>query len=194
MKGVAIGTNAVIDNDVTVGYGFDEDASPTRIGSDAHIRRGTIIYADVEIGDGLQTGHNAVIREETVIEDDVLVGTDAVIDGHCRVGSHVSLQTRTYLPQETDLGDHVFVGPHAVFTNDKHPVRQDSHLEGPTIASGATIGANATVLPGIEVGRDAFVAAGAVVTKDVPPKTLAVGTPASHQPLPGQLKGGNQLA
>lgn len=194
MNGVAIGTDAVIDNDVTIGYGYDDDIPATRIGAGARIRSGTKIYADVEIGDDFRTGHDALVRENTRIGDDVLVGTDVVIDGACRIGSHVSLQTRSYLPQETDIGDRVFLGPHAVLTNDKHPVRRDEPLCGPTIETGASIGAQATILPDVVIGEDAFVAAGAVVTEDVPPDTLAVGTPARHRELPRTLRGGNQLA
>lgn len=194
MKGVAIGTNAVIDNDVSMGYGCEDELPTTRIGSDARIRSGTVIYRDVVIGDDFQTGHDALVREETTIGDDVLVGTDVVIDGACEIGSHVSLQTRSYIPRKTEIGDRVFVGPHAVLTNDKHPVRRDEPLRGPAIADDATIGANATILPDVDIGEAAFVAAGAVVTEDVPAETLAVGAPATHRQLPRGLERRNQLA
>lgn len=194
MKGVAIGTNAVIDGNVSLGYGHDDHEEQTQIGAEARIRSGSIIYAGVDIGDGFQTGHHAVIREDTTIGDDVLVGTDVVIDGACSIGSHVSLQTGSYLPRQTEIRDRVFVGPHAVLTNDKHPVRQDAPLEGPTIRSGASIGANATILPGVTIGEHAFVAAGAVVTEDVPQGRLAVGSPASHRDLPPALQRRNQIA
>jgi len=105
----------------------------------------------------------------------------------------VSLQTGVYVPPQTTIGDNVFVGPNAVLTNDPHPVRTEKDLEGPTVRDHASIGANATVLPGITVGEGAFVAAGAVVTRDVPARTLAVGVPAEHRPLPAELTGGNQL-
>ncbi len=194
MKGVAIGKDADIDSDVSVGYGAEHGDARTRIGADARIRSGTIIYADVDIGDGFRTGHNALVREETTIGDDVLVGTDVVIDGATEIGSHVSLQTRSYVPRQTRIGDRVFVGPHAVLTNDRYPVRREDGLDGPDLADGVTIGANATILPGVTVGDNAFVAAGAIVTGDVPPDTLAVGAPASHRPLPREIERGNQLA
>ncbi|WP_435346644.1 acyltransferase [Haloarchaeobius sp. HRN-SO-5] len=188
---------------VTVGPGCDiRDATVRRaedgeretvIGSDATIRAGTIVYADVDIGDRFVTGHNAVVREATSIGDDVLVGSNVVLDGHVDVGDEVRMQTGVYVPPGTTIGDRVFLGPRAVLTNDPYPLRRDVDLDGPTIEDGVSIGANATVLPGVTVGEDAFVAAGAVVTADVPPETLAVGVPATHRPLPAELRGTNEF-
>lgn len=171
-----------------VGEGPDE---PVRIGDGATIRGGTIVYGGVQAGDGFTTGHHALVRGGTTIGDDVLVGTQAVLDGDVDVGSNVSVQTGVYLPRDTTVGDDVFFGPYAVLTNDPYPVREGSEILGATVESGATIGANATVLPGVTVGRNAFVAAGALVTEDVPADSLAVGAPATHEPLPSNLEGGN---
>jgi len=188
------GSNVAIHPDATVDYEYRDDATPVQIGENAIVRAGTIIYQDVTIGDGFVTGHNALIREETTIGDDVLVGTNTIVDGSSTIGSHVSFQSGVYVPSETTIKNNVFLGPHAVLTNDPHPIRQTTDLEGPTIKEGVSIGANATVLPGITLGQNAFVAAGAVVTEDVPPDTLALGVPAVHRPLPEELRGGNQLA
>ena len=98
------------------------------------------------------------------------------------------------MPSESTVGDRVFVGPGATFTNDPYPLRADQGLEGPTIEDDASVGAGATVLPSVRVGEGAFVAAGAVVTADVPSETLAVGAPAEFKPLPEELRGGNQFA
>ncbi len=192
MSQFVTGEDCQIDDDAMVGYGaFDE---PTRIGDDATIRAGSIVYGDVTIGDDFATGHDVLVREGTTIGDDVLVGTRTVIDGQTRIGSHVSLQTAVYVPTQTIIGDNVFVGPNAIMTNDEYPIRTDAGLEGPTIESGASIGANATLLPGVTIGQNAFVAAGAVVTGDVPADSLAVGAPATVQALPDPLEGPNQLA
>ena len=186
------GADCTVDEGATVGYGeFDE---PTRVGDGATIRAGSIVYGDVTIGDELTTGHDVLIREGTTMGDDVLVGTKTVIDGQTTIGSHVSLQTNVYIPTETTIGDNVFIGPSAALTNDEYPIRTDTGLEGPTIEDGASVGANATLLPGVTVGENAFVAAGAVVTEDVPPGTLAVGTPATVRTLPKPLEGANQIA
>lgn len=184
------GGDRSITPDVTLGTG---DGDEPVIGADATIRSGSVIYDDVVVGDGFRTGHGVLVREETEIGDDVLVGTQTVIDGHSTIGSGVSLQSQVYVPSNTTIGDDVFVGPGAVLTNDPFPVRQDVELTGPTVEDHASIGANATVLPGVTVGRGAFVAAGAVVTKDVPPETLAVGCPATVEPLPDELDGKNQI-
>lgn len=177
----------------TVGYEYSDGSNPPQIGEDATIRGGTIIYDDVTIGDGFSTGHNALVREDTEIGDDVVVGTNVVIDGKVTIGSHVSMQTGVYVPQNTTIGNYVFLGPHAVLTNDPYPVRQDTSLDGPNIEDNVSIGANATILPGVTIGRKSFVAAGAVVTDDVPPETLAVGAPAEHHSLPDSLVGGNEF-
>jgi len=170
-----------------------EAGGVTRLGDGATIRAGTVVYGDVTVGDGFSTGHHALVRSGTTAGDDVLVGTHAVLDGDLSLGSRVRLQTGTYLPQRTTVGDDVFFGPHAVVTNDPYPVRERSELVGATVENGVSIGANATVLPGVTVGERSFVAAGAVVTEDVPPDTLAVGAPATHEPLPEHLQGGNDL-
>jgi len=188
-----IGPDTAVHPGATVGYRHDDEASPPEIGAEGVIRSGTIIYCDVSIGDRFQTGHNGLVREETTVGDDVLLGTNTVIDGYSEIGSHVSMQTGVYVPSNTTIGSNVFLGPHATLTNDPYPIRQDVGLEGPTIEDGASVGANASVLPGVTVGENAFVSAGAVVTTDVPPNTLAKGVPAETQPLPEKLQGGNTI-
>lgn len=194
MTEIITGSDCSISSAVELGAGGHADGAQTVIGDEATIRSGTIIYRDVHIGDEFATGHNVLIREETTIGDDVLVGTGSVVDGATDIGSKVSLQTGTYVPRETTIGDDVFLGPNAVITNDPYPIRENSTLEGSTIEAHVSVGANATILPGLTVGRGSFVAAGAVVTEDVPPETLAVGVPATHRPLPTELAGENQIA
>lgn len=186
------GRRVDIDPDVTVGYQYDSDAGTTRIGADSIIRSGTIIYADVDIGENCQTGHRVTIREKTTVGDSVLLGTNVVIDGSVTIGSRVSLQTGVYLPPGTTIGDDVFIGPYAVLMNDPYPLRVEAELDGPMVEDHVTIGANASILPGVTVGHGSFIAAGAVVPRDVPAETLAVGTPAEHRPLPEHLRGGNR--
>lgn len=183
-----------VDPGATVGYEYDDDVTPTIVGPESTIRAGTIIYCDVEIGAGFQTGHDALVREHTTIGDDVVLGTKSVLDGRVTVGSDVSIQTGVYVPPASEIGDRVFLGPNAVLTNDPYPLRVDVELDGPILEDDVSIGANATLLPGITVGEGAFVAAGAVVTDDVPPGRLAVGVPAEIRPLPDPLDTGNVFA
>ncbi|WP_435099442.1 DapH/DapD/GlmU-related protein [Halorubrum sp. N11] len=187
------GKNCEIDSDATVGYTYSNNTSKAKLGDDIIIRAGSIIYDDVSLGDRTQTGHNVLIRENTQIGEDCIIGTNTVIDGDTRVGNRVSLQTGVYIPSKTTIENQVFIGPNAVLTNDPSPVRQNTNLEGPTIKQSASIGANSTILPGITIGERSFVAAGAIVTKDVPPDTLAIGAPATFKSLPEELKGENNL-
>jgi acetyltransferase-like isoleucine patch superfamily enzyme len=194
-KNVSVGENAVIQESVHIGIparkylGMPEEKWPvTFIGDNAIVRAGSIIYCAVKIGNNFQTGHNVMIREEVTIGDNVLVGTNTVIDGTTRIGDHVSIQSCVYLPTYSTVEDYVFIGPGAVFTNDKYPIRVEPRLAGPVIRRGATIGANATVLPGIEIGEGAVVAAGAVVTRNVPAWSLALGNPAVVKDLPQKLR------
>ena len=188
-----IGRGCSIAASATVGHPYDGWTEPTRLGDDATVRSGSVIYADVTVGDEFATGHNALVREDTDAGDDVLLGTNAVIDGRTTVGSHVSLQTGVYVPQNSALGDRVFVGPGAVFTNDPYPIREEVELAGPVLEDDVSIGANATVLPGVTVGEGSFVAAGAVVTRDVPPASLVVGAPGEIRRLPERLGEENLL-
>lgn len=186
MTDIELGEGCVVEPNVEVPTGSG-DAVPPRVGDDVTIRSGTVIYPDVVLGNGVQTGHNTVVREHTIVGDDVVLGTQVVVDGQCEIGDSASLQTGVYVPPFSEIGKRVFLGPNAVLTNDPYPLRQDVDLAGPTIHSDVSVGANVTILPDVTIGERAFVAAGAVVSDDIPPETLAVGVPAEHHPLPDEL-------
>jgi acetyltransferase-like isoleucine patch superfamily enzyme len=189
-----VGNGSTIHDRAIIGHSHGgEEYGPTTLGERATVRAGSIIYADVATGDDFTTGHNALVREFTTLGNNVLVGTNAVVDGWTEIGSFVSLQTNVYVPKRSTIGDRVFVGPGATFTNDSYPLRVDDDLSGPKIEDDVTVGAGATVLPDVTIGEGAFVAAGAVVTRDVPPERLAVGAPARFEPLPAELEGGNSF-
>ncbi|WP_256300952.1 acyltransferase [Haloarchaeobius salinus] len=181
----AVGEEGRVDPSAVLGT--PPDGEPPTLGHAPRVRAGTVIYSDVVAGDDLQTGHHALVREGTTLGDHVTVGTRAVVDGHTAVGSGTSLQTGAYVPTNSRLGKRVFLGPNATLTNDPYPTRRDVGLDGPKLEADVSIGANATVLPGLTVGERSFVAAGAVVTRDVPPRTLATGVPATFEPLPDEL-------
>lgn len=200
---VAIGANSIVLENIILGYPDasvlneiakqkknveDHEYEGTMIGDNATIRPNSMIYCKVTIGNNLRTGHNIMIRENTTIGDDVLIGTNTMIDGNTIIGSNVSIQGNVYIPTNTTIEDNVFIGPCAVLTNDKYPVRKKYDLNGPVIRKGASIGANSTILPGIEIGEGAMVAAGALVTKDVPPWKLAIGAPAKVIDMSEDLK------
>ena len=203
-----IGSNSTIMENVTLGYPMhntvleiiaskkeieEADFAGCQIGDDAFIRAGTTIFSDVKAGNKFKTGHNAMIRENTIIGDNVLVGTNVIIDGNVTIGNNVSIQGNVYIPTHVTIEDNVFIGPCAVLANDKYPIRGEYKPEGPILRKGVSIGANATIVPGVEIGEGAMVAAGAVVTKDVPAWKLAIGCPAKLADLPEKLEMMNDI-
>jgi acetyltransferase-like isoleucine patch superfamily enzyme len=187
-----IGEGAQIFEPVTLGFPSRDKIGKTGftgtiIGVNAIIRSGTIIYCDVIIGDNFQSGHNVMIREKTRIGNRVSIGTATVIEGDTTIGNEVSLQSMVYIPTDTVIGDNVFIGPNTVLTNDRYPPTGIGGLKGPQIMDGAAIGANVTLLPGVCIGEGALVAAGAIVTRNVPAHKLAIGTPAKITDLPSKM-------
>ena len=189
----SVGKGAQIFEPVTLGFPSRDVMGKTgfpgtTIGENAVIRSGTILYCDVTIGNHFQSGHNVMIREKTQIGNRVGIGTSVVIEGNTIIGDDVSLQSMVYIPTDTVIGNKVFIGPNTVLTNDRYPPTRIGGLKGPQIRDGAAIGANATLLPGVCIGEGALVAAGAIVTRDVPAYKLAIGAPAKITALPSKMK------
>lgn len=182
-----------VEDGAEVGVDYSEGSTSPEIGKGSTVRSGTVIYNDVIAGEGLKTGHDVLIREKTTIGKNVLIGTKTVLDGNIETGNQCSLQTGVYVSGHTVIGDGVFIGPKASLLNDRYPVRGGGELEGPKIADDVSIGGNATILPAVAVGEGAMVAAGAVVTKDIPEWHLAKGNPASFEPLPEELRVPNDI-
>jgi acetyltransferase-like isoleucine patch superfamily enzyme len=178
-KSVVIGHPGKHEKALLVEGRLDEVRGAT-IGRNCVIRDGTIIYSQAKLGDNVQTGHNALIREDTVIGDGSMVGTNTIIEDNCRIGDRVSVQSAVYIPTNTIIEDDVFIGPRACFTNDKYMGRGELQLLGAHVEVGARIGANSTILPGVRIGRDSVVGAGAVVTRDVPACSIVAGVPARN--------------
>ena len=126
------------------------------IGRDATIRPFTTIYAGSAIGDRLQTGQGASIREDNVLGDDVSIGTNAVLEFGNRIGNRVRIHSGCFLEMVT-IEDDVFVGPNVVFTDDPHPMGCPRYTEckgGAIVRRLARIGANSTILPGVVIGEN----------------------------------------
>jgi len=179
---VDLGAGSVVGEYVILGRaprGRKEGELPLRIGPGAVIRPFTTIYAGTTIGARLQTGQGASIREDNVIGDDVSIGTHATLEFGNRLGSRIRVHTGCFL-ELTTIEDDVFLGPHVVFTDDPHP-RCPAYLDcvrGGVVRKAARIGANSTILPGVEIGADALVGAGSVVRKAVAPRSVVAGNPA----------------
>jgi acetyltransferase-like isoleucine patch superfamily enzyme len=181
--GVHIEEPAEIGQFVLIGVpprGKKEGDLPTSIGPDAVIRSHTVIYAGNRIGRKFQTGHGTLIREENTIGDDVSIGSGSVVEHHVVIGDGVRVHSKAFIPEYSVLEPHCWIGPNVVITNAKYPrsplVKET--LKGAVVRRGAKIGANSTLLPGVEIGEDALVGAGSVVTRDVPPRTVVAGNPA----------------
>ncbi len=184
-----IGSGTIIEPGVTVGFRYHERCGLAQIGCNGILRQGTIIYGDVTAGDYFQTGHYTVIRAKIKIGDYCTVSNHSTLEGLIRMGTGVRIMSHTYIPSRTWFGDHVFVGPGVTFLNDPLPGRCDPipTPRGATIEDDVMIGGGVTLLNGITIGERSFIAAGAVVTKDVPPRTFALGCPAQFKPLPSHL-------
>lgn len=162
--------------DLTV---YDRISAGAKLGNGSTVRSGTVIYERVSAGNNLETGHNVLIREDTTLGDQVQVGSSTIIDGKASIGCHVSIQSRVYLPPMTRVEDDVFLAPCVVVTNDRYPPSRK--LTGVTIKRGAVVGANAVIVAGVTIGEESVVAAGALVTRDVPSKSVVIGVPARQK-------------
>jgi acetyltransferase-like isoleucine patch superfamily enzyme len=121
------------------------------------------------------------VRERCVIGDDVVIGSGSLIENDTTVGALTKIQAEAYITAYSTLEDNVFIAPCVVTTNDNFMGRTEKRHElvkGPTIRRGARVGGGAILCPAVEIGEEAFVGAGAVVTKDVPPRVVVVGNPA----------------
>ena len=138
------------------------------------------VSPEAVVGDGTSIWHWAQVREGAHIGENCSLGKDVYIDIEVVVGDDCKIQNFATLYRGVGIGSRVFIGPHACFTNDLYPraVSPDWQVVPTTVEDGASIGANATILCGLTIGRSAMVAAGAVVTKDVPAHALVAGVPA----------------
>ncbi len=181
-ENIQTGKNLSIDTDVIIGYLSPRSGVSDRllIGKGARIRSGSVIYAGSTIGDGLETGHNIVLREQNVIGDDFSIWNNSVVDYGCRIGNGVKIHCNIYIAQFTVIEDEVFMAPGVTISNDIHPGCPDSNecMRGPVLKKGCRIGVNVTIVPYVTIGENTLIGAGSVVTKDIPAGVLAYGNPA----------------
>ena len=158
-----------------------EDLPPTEIGEGTIVSTGAVVFAGVQLGARVIVGDQACVRERCAIGDDVVVGRGSLVENDTTVGARTKIQADAYVTAYSTLEEDVFIAPCVVTTNDDFMGRTERRHElvaGPTIRRGARIGGGAVLCPGIQIGEEAFVGAGAVVTKDVPARTVVVGNPA----------------
>ena len=198
---VTIGDNVHIGAYCTIGepsiaYYDDPQAhvfKTTKIGAGSVIRSHTVIYEDVHIGEGFKTGHHVTIREETRIGIHCSVGTFTDIQGMTDIGNYVRLHSNVHIGQLTKIGDYAWIYPFVVTTNDPYPPL--GNLVGTHVGAYAVVATGSIVMPGLSIGENALVAAGAVVTKDVAAEAVAIGVPAKERGTVRNIKDaeGNDL-
>jgi acetyltransferase-like isoleucine patch superfamily enzyme len=182
--GVVIQDGAILGKQPTFGPRSSNAGSPPPpalvIEDGAQIGAQTIVFAGAHIGTGAIVGDQAYVRERSRVGAGSVVGRATAVDNDVIIGTGVRLQSNVYVTAFSLLEDDVFVGPCAMTTNDDTMgrLRPGEAMRGATLRRACRVGGGAVLVPGVEVGEEAFVAAGAVVTNDVAPRALVMGVPA----------------
>jgi acetyltransferase-like isoleucine patch superfamily enzyme len=181
--GVRIQDGAVLGKPVALGprsTASREPPPPLAIGAGATVCAGAVVLAGARLGAGCVVGDRAHVRERAVVGEESVVGAGVSVDNDVTIGARVRVQTGAYITAHSVIEDDVFVAPCVTTTNDNTMGRHgvDFERRGALLRRACRVGAAALLLPGIEIGEEAFVAAGSVVTRDVPPRTLVMGSPA----------------
>jgi acetyltransferase-like isoleucine patch superfamily enzyme len=202
-EGVLFGTNVVVEDGTRIGEASvvedgvllgkvprlartstaPRDApGPLRLGARVTVCAGAILYAGTVIGDEAIVGDQAQVRERSIVGPRTVIGRGSAIDNDVTLGARVKVQTNVYVTAFSVVEDDVFLGPGVSTTNDDTMSRhaKDYALRGATFRRACRVGGSAVLVPGVEVGEEAFVAAGSVVTRDVPPRAFVMGVPARH--------------
>jgi acetyltransferase-like isoleucine patch superfamily enzyme len=158
-----------------------EPLPPLELGPGTIVSTGAVVFAGTKLGARVIVGDQACVRERVDVGDDVVIGRGSLVENDTTIGELTKIQADAYITAYSTLEDNVFIAPCVVTTNDNYMGRTEKRHElvrGPTIRRGARVGGAAVLLPGVEIGEDAFVGAGAIVNRDVPPRTVVVGSPA----------------
>ncbi len=169
----------MIDAGAIVNYDPSTGNSGGEIRPDCRVRAGAVIYQGVILSSNVHVGHNAVIREQNFLGANVSIGSGTHLEPGNIVGDNTRIHGQCFIVRAT-IGANVFIGPRVTFTDDPHPMCP-SYLKcstGPNIEDDVSIGAGATILPGVTIGKGSLVAAGSVVTRSVPPYSVVAGNPA----------------
>ena len=177
-EGARLGNGAVVASHCSIGEPTAlAHGSPLVLGAGCLIRSHTVIYAGSTFEDGLETGHHVTIRERVTAGPNLRVGTNADVQGDALFGRYVRLHSGVQVHKGSTVGDFVWIFPGAVLTNDPHPP-SDIAFGGPIVEEFAVIAATACIAPGVRVGARSLVAASSMVTRDVEPDTVVMGSPA----------------
>lgn len=158
----------------------DEDPGSLILEESVTVCCGAVVYAGTRIGAGAIIGDQAQVRERVTIGTGTIVGRGSAVEFDSRIGSHVKIQSSVYVTAGALVEDDVFLGPGVLTTNDDTMGRHvpGEPLRGPVLRRACRVGSGAVLVPGVEIGEEAFVAAGAVVTRDVTARGVVIGVPA----------------
>ena len=179
-----IGDNAVLGKQPTLSAwstAAGGTQGPLRLGAGCAVSAGAVLAAGTTFGERCVVGDLATVRENCTIGEGVVVGRGVCIENGISIGAFTKIQSNAYITAGSELEEHVFIAPCVVTTNDNfmgRTERRHALKKGAVVRRGARVGGGATLLPGIEIGEEAFVGAGAVVTRDVPARALVIGNPA----------------
>jgi acetyltransferase-like isoleucine patch superfamily enzyme len=182
--GCRIGDNVVLGKPPTLSPRSTtkrEELPPLELGVGTLVSTGAVVFAGTRLGAGVILGDQSCVRERCELGDEVVVGRGSLVENDTTIGARTKIQANAYVTAYSLLEEDVFIAPCVVTTNDNFMGRTERRHElrkGPTVRRGARIGGGAVLLPGIEVGEEAFVGAGAVVIRDVPARAVVVGNPA----------------
>jgi acetyltransferase-like isoleucine patch superfamily enzyme len=183
-EGVVVHDNAIVGKQPVLSprsTASREPLPPATLGDGTVVSTGALVFAGAKLGARVLVGDGACVRERCVIGDDVVIGRGSLVENDTTVGARTTIQAHAYVTAYSTVEEDVFIAPCVVTTNDNFMGRTERRHElkkGPTIRRGARIGGGAVLCPGVEIGEEAFVGAGAVVTKDVPSRKVVVGNPA----------------
>jgi len=190
-SGAIIGNNVRIDDNTVIGklpmkaalsaVTSEQTLDPCVIADDCMIGAMTVIYRGCVLHNKVMVADLASLRENVEVGELTIIGRGVTVENKVKVGSRCKLETEAYITALSEIGDGCFIAPEVTFTNDNFLGRTRERFKfhrGVTMKRGARIGANVTVLPGLTLGEDALVAAGSVVTRDVPARKIVLGSPA----------------
>lgn len=189
--GTQIGAGVRIDSNSVIGkqpmrskrsiFKDEKALPPAVIGAECLIGALVAVYAGCEIANNVLIADGAAVRENVRIGEYTIIGRNATVENFVTIGKKCKLETNCYITAYSEVGDYCFIAPGVHTTNDNFLGRTQErfkHFKGVTVKRGGRIGGLAVILPGKVIGEDALVAAGAVVSKDVPARTIVVGSPA----------------